>query len=118
MLLKQKSPSPCINLFLWTFDELLNSVLKKGKSAVPLLSSATEEFSCAFDRADLFAKNFSKNFNLGDSGISLPVFFSRINLKEHNIFIIPKMVKKVIINLDSSKASGPDCIPVVVLKNC
>ena len=28
------------------------------------------------------------------------------------------MVKKVIMNLDSSKASGPDCIPVVVLKNC
>ena len=28
------------------------------------------------------------------------------------------MVKKVITNLDSSKASGPDCIPVVVLKKC
>ena len=28
------------------------------------------------------------------------------------------MVKKVITNLDSSKASGPECIPVVVLKNC
>ena len=28
------------------------------------------------------------------------------------------MVKKVILNLDSSKVSGPDCIPVVVLKNC
>ena len=28
------------------------------------------------------------------------------------------MVKKVITNLDSPKASGPDCIPVVVLKNC
>ena len=28
------------------------------------------------------------------------------------------MVKKVIMNLDSSKASVPDCIPVVVLKNC
>ena len=28
------------------------------------------------------------------------------------------MVKKVITNLDSSKASGPGCIPVVVLKNC
>ena len=27
------------------------------------------------------------------------------------------MVKKVITNLDSSKASGLDCIPVVVLKN-
>ena len=28
------------------------------------------------------------------------------------------MVKKVIMTLDLSKASGPDCIPVVVLKNC
>ena len=28
------------------------------------------------------------------------------------------MVKKVITNLDLSKAFGPDCIPVVVLKNC
>ena len=28
------------------------------------------------------------------------------------------MVKKVIMNLNLSKASGPDCIPVVILKNC
>ena len=28
------------------------------------------------------------------------------------------MVKKVITNLDSSKASVPDCTPVVVLSNC
>ena len=28
------------------------------------------------------------------------------------------MVKKVITNLDLSKASGSDCIPVVVLKEC
>ena len=28
------------------------------------------------------------------------------------------MVKKVIMNLDLSKSSGPDCIPVVVIKNC
>ena len=28
------------------------------------------------------------------------------------------MVKKAIINFDLSKACGPDCIPVVVLKNC
>ena len=29
-----------------------------------------------------------------------------------------KMVKKVITNLDSSKASGPDCISNTFLKNC
>ena len=28
------------------------------------------------------------------------------------------MVRKVLMNLDLSKVSGPDCIPVVVLKNC
>ena len=28
------------------------------------------------------------------------------------------MVRKVVMNLDLSKASGPDCIPVVFLKNC
>ena len=74
--------------------------------------------SSASDKAKLFAKNFSKNSNLDDSGISLPVFPSRTNLKLHNVSITPKMVKNVITNLDSSKASGPDCIPVVVLKNC
>ena len=30
----------------------------------------------------------------------------------------PKLDKKIITNLDSSKASSPDCITVVVLKNC
>ena len=74
--------------------------------------------SSASDKAKLFAKNFSRNSNLDDSGISLPVFFSRTNLKLHDIPMTPKMVKKVITNLDSSKASGHDCIPVVVLKNC
>ena len=46
------------------------------------------------------------------------MFSSRTNLKLHNISVTPKMVKRVITNLDSSKESGPDCIPVVVLKNC
>ena len=65
----------------------------------------------ASDKAKFFAENFSKNSNLDDSGFSLPVFHSRTNLKLHNISATPKMV-----NL--SKASGPDCIPVVVLENC
>ena len=74
--------------------------------------------SSVSDKAKLFAKNFSKNSSLHDSGISLPAFLSTTNLKLHNISITPKMLKKVITNLDSSKASGPDCVPVVVLKNC
>ena len=76
------------------------------------------QLSSAFDKSKLLPENFSLNSNLDDSGISLPVFPSRTNLKLHNISVTPKMVKKVIMNLDLSKASGPDCIPVVVLKNC
>ena len=49
---------------------------------------------------------------------SLADFPFRTNLKLYNISVISKMVKKVITNLDSSKAYGSDSIPVVVLKNC
>ena len=74
--------------------------------------------SSACDKAKLFAENFSKNSNLDDSGISLLVFPSRTNLKLHNISVTLKMVKKVIMNLDLSKTSGPACISVVFLKKC
>ena len=35
----------------------------------------------------MFAKNFSANCNFDDSGISLPLFPSRTNLKLHNISV-------------------------------
>ena len=73
--------------------------------------------SSTSDKAKLFAKNFSKNSNLDYSDISLSGFLSRTNLKLHNISV-KEMVKKVIKNLDSSKTSGPDCIPLVLLTNC
>ena len=53
---------------------------------------------------------------------ALPFFvyylFLYFTMFRHNISVTPKMVKKVIMNLDLSKTSGPDYIPVVVLKNC
>ena len=36
----------------------------------------------------------------------------------HNISVTPKIIKKVKTNLDLSKASGRDCISMVVLKSC
>ena len=35
-----------------------------------------------------------------------------------NVYLTLKLVKKVIINFDLSQASRPDCIQMVVLKNC
>ena len=74
--------------------------------------------SSASDKAKLFAENFSRNSNLDESGFSLPVFSSRTNSKVHIISVTIKIVKKVIMSLDLSKTSGPDCITVSVLGNC
>ena len=74
--------------------------------------------SVASGNAKLLAKNVSKNSTLDESDISLPVFLSQTNLKLHNISITPKMIKKVIRNLDSSNMSSPCCFPVEILKNC
>ena len=49
--------------------------------------------------------------------VSLYLFLPRTNLKLDNISVTLKMLKKVIMNLDQSKAFGCVCIPVVVLKN-
>ena len=103
---------------LWDFWQIANSVFSKDKSAIPPLFNGLEVLSSASHKAKYFAKNFSKNTNLDDSRISLPVFPSRTNLKLHNISITPKMVGKVIMNLDSSKASCTDCFPGMVLRNC
>ena len=100
------------------FWQIANSALNKGKFAIPPLFNGPEVLSSTSNKAKLFAEDFSKNSNLNDSGISLPVFSSRTNLKLHTISVTPKMVKKVIMNLDLSKASGLDCLPLVVLKNC
>ena len=80
MLLKQNMlPSLTINLALrW----IANGVLNKGKSAITPLFTGLEVLSSASDKAKLFAKNFSKNSNLDDSGISLPVFPSTVFLTQ------------------------------------
>ena len=101
------------------FWQIANSVLNIGKSPIPSQFNGLEVLSSASDKAKfLLAENFSKNSDLDGSCISSPVFPSRTNLKLHNISVTPKMVKKVIMNLDLSKASVSDCIPVVVLKKC
>ena len=68
------------------FWEIANSVRNKDKSAIPPLFNGLEVLSSASDKAKLFA-DFSKNSNLYDSGISLPIFPSRTNLKLHNISV-------------------------------
>ena len=60
--------------------------------------------SSVSDKAKLFAiKAFLKALTW-ITQVTLPVFTSRTNLKMRNISATSKLVKKVIMNLDSSKA--------------
>ena len=116
MLTKQNSSSLPRKLALRTFGEL-PIVISIKVNLLYLLHSAAER-CCLLHliKQNYLLKTFLRT--LDDSGISLPLFPSRTHLKLHNISVTPKIVKKVIMNLDLSKASGPDCIPEVVLKNC
>ena len=68
------------------FWRIANSVLNKGKSAIPPLFNGPEVLSSTSDKAKLFAENFSVNSNLDDSGISVPV--SLYHLSKHLVLIV------------------------------
>ena len=70
----------------WDFWPIANNVINKGKSAIPPLLHCPEVLSSASDKTKLFAKNFSKNSNLDDSGISF-------------LFSFPELIRNCIIFL-------------------
>ena len=119
---KFRKASNCCKRVLEACQTKPNSVLKKCKSAIRPLFNYPQVLSFASDKAKESAKNLSKNSKLDGSDISLSVFPSRTNLKLHNIstknyLLTPKLVQKVTANFDSTKASGSDCIQMMVLKN-
>ena len=75
------------------FRRITNSVLNKGESAIPPLFHGPDMLSSASDKAKLFAENFFKISNPYDSGISLPVFLCRTNLKQH-ISVTPRWLER------------------------
>ena len=111
-VITQKSPSLPRNVALRTFGKLPIAFSKNLNLLYLLCSVALKCCLLHLIKQNCQLKNFSKNSNLEGSGISLPVFASRTNLK------LSKIVKKVIMKFYSSKVSHLDFIPVVVLKNC
>ena len=65
MLIKQESIT-FQKLRSWDFWQIPNSVLSKGKSAIPPLFNGPEVLSPASDKAKLFAECFSMIANLDD----------------------------------------------------
>ena len=118
MLIKQKSPLLPRNLALGTFGELLIVFSTKLNPLYLLYSTAQRCCLLHLTKQNCLLKTFLRTLILVTQ-VSLYQFSpSRMSLKLHNFFVTPKMFKKVIINLDLSKTSGPDCVPVAVQKNC
>ena len=74
MLIKQKTLITSQELGSQDFWQIANSVLNKSKSVTLSLFNSPKVLSSASDKAKLFAKNFSRNFNLDDSGFSLLIY--------------------------------------------
>ena len=107
MLIKQKSPSLPRNLALETFGKLPIVFLTKVNLLYFLYSTA---WRCCL-------LHVIKQIFLLKILLRTLILMTQVSLY---LFFLLKLICnwKVITNLDLSKASGPDCIPVVVLKNC
>ena len=62
------------------FWQIANSVLNKSKPAISTLLNGLEVLSSASNKAKLFVKNFSKNSNLDNSAVTLPIFHSNLKI--------------------------------------
>ena len=98
------------------FWQIANRILNRSVRSIPTIINGPEVISSASDKAKLFAKNFAANSTLCDQGHQLPVFPPITDNTLCNIQISVRDVAKLIKNLDSSKATGPDGIPIIVLK--
>ena len=67
------------------------------------------------EKANLFTRNFSCNSTLDDGSQQLPDFPSRTEQRPTSKKIAAKMISRAIYDLDTSKATGPDRIPGIVL---
>ena len=117
MLIKQKSP-PRIHLALKTLGKLLTVFLIQA-NLLYLLYSTTQRCSLMhLINQNWLLKTFLRTLILMTQ-ISFYLFSLPQLIWNCIIFLkLPRLLKKVITNLDSSMAFGLHCIPVVLLKNC
>jgi len=83
----------------------------------PLVNSVGTVASNPIEKANLFASLFACNSTLDDQGKQPPLFAHPLSLMSAVKFTSRK-TRSFLLKLDTSKSSGPDGIPAVVLKRC
>ena len=99
------------------FWRITNKVLNKGKASIPTLVEQSTQVISSTDKANLFASKFAANSTLDDQGCLPPDFPPITDEKLCESKVTAGQIAELIKDLDSSKATGPDDIPVVVLKH-
>ena len=94
------------------FWGICNSVLNRGKSSVPPLFNGPEVLITSTDKANLFARNFPCNSTFDDGSQQLPDFPTRTEQRLSSKKITFKMVSHAIYDLDESRATSLDRIPL------
>ncbi|CAG4966884.1 unnamed protein product [Colias eurytheme] len=100
----------------WTLAKAVENSFCRT-SLPPLLKPNGSLAHSAKEKADLFASLFAKNSHLDASQLS-PPSLPHCGYHMPEIRIKQKEVLKLLRNLDVDKASGPDGIPALVLRNC
>ena len=112
--MKQKILSLPRNLSYATFGELLIVFSSKVNLLHLLFLMALRCCYLHMIKQNYLLKTFLRTLIL-TAQVSLYLLST---LELHKIPVTPTLVKNVITNLDSTKASGPECISVVALKDC
>ena len=87
-------------------------------SSFPPLKNNSGSSSCTpSSKANLFASTFASNSNLDDQE-SQPPLYPTFTLAMSPIKFSTHKVRKALLQLNTSKSSGPDGIPAIVLKSC
>ena len=117
ILIKEKILSIPRNLALRTFHKLLIVLSRKLNLLYLFYSMAQRCPLLHLIKRNCLLKTFVRTLILMTQ-VSLYLVSLLELIWDRIISVTPKMVKKVIMNLDLSKAYGPDCIPMVVIRNC
>ena len=83
----------------------------------PLKNNSGSSSGTPSSKANLFASTFASNSNLDDQDFQSPLYpTSTITISA--IKFSTRKVRKVLLQLNTSKSSGPDGIPAIVLLSC
>ena len=99
------------------FWRITNKVLGRGKASIPTLVEGPIQVISSTDKTSIFASKFASHSTLDDQGCLPPEFPNLTDERLCDLKVSAGQISKLIKELDSTKATGPDSIPVVVLKH-